>query len=118
MTKSVPATIIAASSRPFRNRCPAKTNARLAITSASLPQAMTEPDAVTPPIRMDRNATNAVNVATSCWPWSAAQPTSRLAAPPEPLKSATISGMEVMPTRRATTAPITAPTMAPAAIHS
>ena len=88
------------------------------MTSASLPQAMMEPDAVTPPIRMDRNATNAVKAATSCCPCSAAQPTSRLAAPPEPLKSATSSGMEVMATRRDATTPITAPTMAPAAIHS
>ena len=39
-------------------------------------------------------------------PYSAAQPTSRLAAPPVPLNSATISGIDVMATSRAARAPM------------
>ena len=49
--------------------------------------------------------------------YSAAQPTSRLATPPEPLNSATISGMAVMATLCAATAPIKAPNAAATRIH-
>ena len=47
----------------------------------------------------------------------AAHPTSRLAAPPEPLNSATIAGMAVMATMRAENAPIRLPRTMPTAIQ-
>ena len=49
---------------------------------------------------------------------SAAQPTARLARPPKPLNSATISGIFVMATMRAASTPITVPITTPSAIHS
>ena len=97
------------------NRCAPNTTARLPSTSESLPQARMLPDSVTPPISTDSVTVMAVKVELS--PYSAAHPTSRLAAPPVPLKSATISGMEVIATSRAAKAPITAPTSIATAIQ-
>jgi hypothetical protein len=56
------------------------------------------PEKVTPPIRIDSRMVMDREQGGSP-PCSAAQPTSRLATPPEPLNSATISGIEVMATR-------------------
>ena len=51
-------------------------------------------------------------------PRYSAEPTSRLAIPPKPLKSATSSGIEVIFTSEAADAPTMTPRMSPAANHS
>ena len=92
--------------------------ALLGITSASLPQAMMLPEKVTPPIITERKIVTAVNVVIPASPPnSAAHPTSRLAMPPEPLNNATISGIDVMATRREARAPTKAPAAAAMAIQ-
>ena len=69
----------------------------------------------------ERKIVTAVNVVTAPTPASApnsaAQPTRRLAIPPEPLNSATISGIAVMATRREATAPTKVPATAAMAIQ-
>ena len=70
----------------------------------------------TPPIRMASRIVTAVNVVVPAAK-RVAHPTSKLAAPPEPLNSATISGMLVMATRRAEVAPMMVPTTTPTIIH-
>ena len=86
------------------------------MVSLSLPKAMRLPVNVSPPMRMDRKMVTTVKVETvpEC---SAAQPTNRLAIPPKPLNMATISGIAVMATRRAASAPITPPVTSPRAIQ-
>ena len=84
------------------------------MVSDNLPYATSEPVRVTPPIRIDNTIVTSVKVPESGD--SAAQPTSSDAAPPRPLKSATISGMDVIATARAAIAPIAPPTTIPAAI--
>ena len=119
--KSTPQVIRASNTAPLMKRCAANTMAPLGITSASLAHAMTLPEKVTPPIITERKIVTAVNVATATAPASppnsAAQPTRRLAMPPEPLKIATISGIAVMATRREANAPTRAPAAAAMAIQ-
>ena len=73
------------------------------------------PVKVTPPINMERMMVTRVTVAEPGA--SAAQPTNKLAIPPKPLNSATISGMAVICTKRAARPPIIAPTRKPITIH-
>ena len=111
----------------FTIRWPANTIAAEFMISDSLPYAIREPEVVTPPIRIDRMTVTSTKLdgstptaGASAPPmsepisrpsssYSAAQPTSSDAAPPEPLKSATISGMDVIATMRAAAAPISVP---------
>ena len=93
-----------------------KTTAAEVITSLSLPQAKILPLKVMPPITIDSRIVTSVNVVLPTL-YSAAQPTMRLAIPPEPLKRATISGMLVISTFWAAMAPITAPTAAATKIN-
>ena len=72
---------------------------------------------VIPPITMDSKMVTSVNVVLPML-YSAAQPTMRLAIPPEPLNRATISGMLVISTFCAVMAPITAPMTAATRISS
>ena len=72
------------------------------------------PVSVTPPIKIARATVDAVKVEMPSVPrCRVAQPTSKLDAPPEPLKSATISGMLVIATNRAAEAPMMLPRMMP-----
>ena len=93
------------------------TTAADVITSDSLPQAKILPLKVIPPIIMDSKIVMLVKVLLSML-YNAAQPTIRLATPPEPLKSATISGMLVISTFCATTAPTMPPIKVAPIIHS
>ena len=66
--------------------------------SFSFAQARTLPEKVTPPMSTVRKIVIADDVSAFWWVWYSAQPTSRLAIPPKPFSSATISGMDVIAT--------------------
>ena len=86
------------------------------ITSDNLPHARMLPLNVIPPITIDNKIVMSVNVVVSP-EYKAAQPTNKLAMPPDPLNKATISGIDVISIFWATTAPMIAPTNAAIAIH-
>ncbi len=98
-------------------RCAPNTTAAEVITSDNLPHARILPLKVMPPITMDSKMVMLVKVLLSML-YNAAQPTMRLATPPEPLNSATISGMLVISTFCATTAPTIPPISVAPIIHS
>ena len=101
----------------FTMRCAPNTTAAEVITSDSLPQAKILPLKVMPPITMDSKIVMLVKVLLSML-YNAAHPTMRLAMPPEPLNRATISGMLVISTFCATTAPMMPPIKVAPIIHS
>ena len=76
----------------------------------NLPQAITEPEKVIPPIKIVRNTVKKISesvVARAMGPIpdTVAQPSSKEAAPPKPLNSDTISGICVISTVFAFQAP-------------
>ncbi len=114
--------ITASSSAPLTTCWPVNCKARPVIFSDSLPKATSEPVKVTPPISAARKMVMATKApggvdSPSLRRWcSSPQPTSRLARPPKPLSSATISGIEVILTLSASGAPMPAPMARPIAI--
>jgi hypothetical protein len=91
------------------------------MNSASLPKATQLPKKVTAPIRPVTDVATLVCMSAAAPPawWAActatseAMPTSTEAAPPKPLNSPTISGMEVILTFSAATQPTSVPSTMP-----
>ena len=115
-------TITAKSNRLLTTRWPGNCLAALGKgrgpkDSLNLAYAMILPVHVIPPIKMASTTVKAVKVPISL-PYRVPHPTKRLADPPDPLNRATISGIEVIATKRDASAPTTAPIRTPRAINS
>jgi len=122
-TKRTPATRAVITSTMLRKAWPGSRTGAELIVPESFPQAITLPVVVRPPIRTEattvvRENTASVASPATALPCTADHPTRRDAAPPDPLKSATISGIAVIWTRRAATAPMSDPRATPPTIHS
>jgi hypothetical protein len=101
----------------LRTFWPLNRNGLPSIRPLSLAKAMTEPEAARPPTSTVSTMATAEKVTTPSARTYSAQPTSIEARPPEPLSSATISGISVICTRRAAIAPIAVPTTRPTRIQ-
>jgi hypothetical protein len=87
------------------------------IRPLSLAKAMTEPDAARPPISTVSTMATAEKVTTPSARHVLGPADEHRREPPEPLSSATISGIPVICTRRAAMAPIAPPTTRPTTIQ-